>query len=436
MPESRQPHLVIIGAGPAGCSLAGLVAQRGFDVVVCDDEKRPDLLVGESLIPGVVPIFRQLGVEDRVAKMSTLKPGASFFSTGGHRIHFNFKSVERQLPGYSYNTPRPELDNLLRTRAEELGARFVKLRAGVETCRREGQEALRLDDRTRSVLGLSPASDDEPFLIDATGRARLFSRTLGLSAKTGKRNDVAYFAHFENFAHDEVEPGQVIISVLEHGWSWRIPLPGRLSVGVVIDKDHAKTLGDTPEDRLMAAIQNEPLLREKGALAKRVTPVMTYTNYQLLTDRGHGSGWALAGDAFGFVDPMLSPGLFMSLEAARSLDAEVFAKGPSVLRQPNVLAHGLARYDANFKRWHRSWTDLIEYFYDGRIFQLDAARQEAGRRFGERQAGNWFEQHSSFHISSMTCGGNTCSAYSRLLMKFISRCLVWGVPPAETFAVR
>ncbi len=133
---------------------------------------------------------------------------------------------------------------------------------------------------------------------------------------------------------------------------------------------------------------------------------------------------------------MLSPGLFMSLEAARSLDAEVFRHGPGILRQPNALEHGLRRYEANFRRWHRSWTDLIEYFYDGRIFQLDSARQHAHQRFGEKSVGRWMDQHTSYHLASMTCGGNTCAPYSRGLVKFISRHLIWGVPPAETFAVR
>lgn len=435
-PRHPCPHVVILGAGPAGCTLAGLLGQRGFDVTVCDDEKRPDLLVGESLIPGVVPVFRQLGIEDRVAAISTRKPGSSFFTTEGYRLHFHFSTVERQMPGYSYNTPRPELDNLLRERAVELGARFVKVRAGVERCQRDGQPALRLDERTRAVIGLPPACMEEPLLIDATGRARLFSRTLNLKARSGKRNDVAYFAHFENFTHDEVEPGQVIISVLTHGWGWRIPLPGRLSVGIVVDKEHAQTLGNTPGERLENAIRSEPLLRDKGRNARRVTPVMTYTNYQLLSERGHGPGWVLAGDAFGFVDPMLSPGLFMSLEAARSLDEEVFRHGPGILRQPNALEQGLRRYEANFKRWHHSWTDLIEYFYDGRIFQLDAARQHSMQRFGEKHAGRWMERHTSYHIASMACGGNTCARYSRGLVKFLSRYLIWGVPPAETFAVR
>ena len=172
---------------------------------------------------------------------------------------------------------------------------------------------LELDPESLALAGLT--EDGHPdWLIDGTGRARLFARTLDLPAERGDRSDVAYFAHFENFTHDEVDPGQMIISVLDHGWSWRIPLRDKLSVGIVIDKEAAKALGNTPEQRLENAIATEPLLRERGKHARRVTDVMTYTNYQLMSRQGHGKGWIMLGDAFGFADPMLSPGLFMALD--------------------------------------------------------------------------------------------------------------------------
>lgn len=429
------PDVVIVGAGPAGCTLAALLAQRGIACLVFDDDKRPDLLVGESLIPGVVPIFQKLGVEERVAAMSTRKPGASFFVTDdGPRIHFSFKNVEGHLPPYSFNTPRPELDNLLRVRAEELGAQFIHARASFETGTQEGEPTLRLSAESLEKAGLPP--DARPLLVDASGRARAFSRAMNLAAERGGRDDIAYFAHYEDFDHDEVEPGQVLISVLRAGWSWRIPLPGRLSVGIVVSKEHAKTLGATAEERLENALRQEPILAAKGSRARRVTPVMTYTNYQLLSERGHGPGWVLLGDAFGFVDPMLSPGLFMSLEGARQLDECVFSKGVDVLKNPAALKQALDKYSRRIVQWHHAWTELVSYFYDGRIFRVHLAGKNLAMKPSPFNIASVMERHSTFHIASMASGGYTRSAYSRTLMKILSKYLVWQVPEAENFAVR
>lgn len=429
-----QPEVVIVGAGPAGCTLAALLAKRGIPVLVFDDEKRPDLLVGESLIPAVVNVFRMLGIEDRVKEFCTYKPGASFFTTGGDRLHFNFKSVQRILPPYAYNSPRPELDNLLRTRAEELGARFVKARAEIERCDRDGEPSVRLSAASRAVAGLNDGHD--PLLVDSSGRARVFAHAMDLPAIKGKRNDVAYFAHYEDFVHDEVEPGQIIISVLKAGWSWRIPLPGRLSVGIVINKERAKALGETAEERLANAIKDEPLLREKGANAKRVTEVMTYTNYQLLSERGSGPGWILLGDAFGFVDPMLSPGLFMSLEGARLLDEHVFSKGVAFLKQPAALKKALATYADLVVSWHHSWANLVEYFYNGEIFRAYLGGRQLCDTYARWHWVRLLEKHANFHIASMACGGRTRSRYSQGFLRFMCDYLVKDVPPAENFAVK
>jgi flavin-dependent dehydrogenase len=423
MPEET-PVIAIIGAGPAGSALACLLALRGIKAVVFDDDKRPELLVGESLIPSVIPVLRKLGIEERVAEFSVRKPGASFFHGGGTRIHFRFQKRGGN-PGYAYNVPRPRFDKLLRDRAIELGARFVDRRA-VLLKSENPQREIELAPESLALAGLSGHPD---WLIDGTGRSRLFARTLGLPARRGGRSDVAHFAHFEDFEHDEVDPGQIIISVLENGWSWRIPLQGKLSVGIVIDKEAAERLGDTPERRLENAIDTEPLLREKGRNARRVTDVMTYTNYQLISDQGHGKGWIMLGDAFGFVDPMLSPGLFMALESASLLDSFVFAKGKA------TRGH-LDRYCAELRRWHESWQELIEYFYNGNILRM----YEAGSKLAEGKSplnpAKLMERHMSRVIASMAAGVGTRSAYNRNLLRHSSKHLIWGVGEAGHFAVK
>lgn len=430
MTSENQPSdtVVILGAGPAGCTLACLLAKRGIRTVVFDDDKRPGLLVGESLIPAVVPVLRQLGIEDRVREFSVQKPGASFFHASGTRVHLKFTKRGAKEPGYAYNVPRPQFDNLLRKRATELGVTFINQRAKIQKSLHSERD---VELTTESLVAAS--IDDHPaWLIDATGRSRLIARTLKLEAESGTRKDAAYFAHFENFTHDEVDPGQIIISILKHGWAWRIPLQDKLSVGIVLNMNAAKKLGEAPEERLENAIMQDPLMKDKATGATRVTEVMTYTNYQLISNQGHGKGWILLGDAFGFVDPMLSPGLFMALEAANLLDKHLFSRG--------VRSHGLEKqldcYSADLRHWHSSWQKLIDQFYDGRILRM----YEAGSSLSDGK--RWFspgkimERHVRRAIASMASGKGTRSAYNHKLLEVCDKHMVWDVHDREFYAVK
>ena len=426
--------IVIVGAGPAGCTLAALLAMRGVRCLVFDDDKRPSLLVGESLLPTVVTLMRRLGIEDRVAAFSQLKPGVAFLHRGGQRLDFFFprRGLGKEPP-YAYNIPRPEFDRVLRERAEELGVRFVHRRARLEPG--EGDQEIQL---TRECLEATPELGGVPpkLLIDATGRARAFARVLELEARRGKRNDVACFAHYEGFEAESARDGQVVLSILDHGWSWRIPLPGRLSVGVVVDKAAAARHGATAEERLESIIEAEPILRDAGRERRRVSEVMTYANYQLISERGHGPGWIAVGDAFGFVDPMLSPGLFMAMQMAELVDRRVFAGGGAILDDAAAFSRAMKKVEAEMRDWHRGWARIIEYFYDGRIFSL----YEGGTKLRERYA-RWalpalMEKHLTLQITRIVSGISTRRRYGHGLIDFTARHLMWDVMPPDHYAVK
>lgn len=427
--------VAIVGAGPAGCTLAALLALRGIRAVVFDDDKRPPLLVGESLLPTVVTLMRRLGIEDRVKEFSQHKPGVAFLHRSGSRLDFFFpEKAIGDLPNYAYNIPRPQYDNLLRDRAAELGAVFVKRRAGLEAGEPGSGREIQLDAETLAAVP-EFAGRHPKLLVDSTGRARTFAKVMGLGATRGKRNDIAYFAHFENFETDAIREGQVVISTLSRGWSWRIPLPGRLSVGVVVDKEVAKHHGTTPEERLESIIDSEPLLKDAGKNRRRVTEVMTYTNYQLISERGHGPGWVAAGDAYGFVDPMLSPGLFMAMLSADLLDKHAFSPGAGVLDRPARLARGFDKVFAELKDWHHSWDEIIEYFYDGRMYALYDGGVKLRETYGKWALPAVMERHLTKQITGMVSGARTRSRYGQKLLKFTHDHLLWGVPPAAEYAI-
>ena len=57
--------VVVVGGGPAGATVSGLLARSGHRVLVLEREKFPRYHIGESLVPGVLPVLKELGLEER-----------------------------------------------------------------------------------------------------------------------------------------------------------------------------------------------------------------------------------------------------------------------------------------------------------------------------------------------------------------------------------
>ena len=67
--------VAVVGGGPGGASLATYLARAGKRVALFDSGNKPELIVGESLVPATIPFLRRLGIEDEVAEYGTFKPG-------------------------------------------------------------------------------------------------------------------------------------------------------------------------------------------------------------------------------------------------------------------------------------------------------------------------------------------------------------------------
>jgi flavin-dependent dehydrogenase len=336
--------------------------------------------------------------------MGIHKPGVTFCISPEHRFSFSFQSLASKYPRHAYNVPRPAFDNLLREKAIRSGAQFVPRRANPVA---EGR-ALRLSlDDMAWVPGWGGRQPD--LVIDATGRRRLAAKIFGIDSTSGPRRDVSYFAHFANLGTD-APLGHVCINRLATGWSWRIPLRGKTSFGIVLDALSARGLGCSREDRLESALK-DPSLGAHSRHAERISEVVTYANYQLVSNEGHGENWAAVGDAFGFVDPMLSPGMHLALSSADRLDR-------ALSREP--LSKALASYSAEFHRELKAWMDFIAYFYDGRIFHL--------HEFGTASREQWkylpvgmIEKFMSSTLAAMASGFTTASPFSRGILKNFER---------------
>jgi flavin-dependent dehydrogenase len=402
IPASGIRRVAIVGGGPAGATLATLLARRGLDVTVFARHKPPPLVIGESLVPAVVPFLRELGVEEEVASYSTWKPGATFVLDPTDHMSFTFAQVRKAVTNYSYNVPRDRFDESIRQAAIRAGAKLFDVTARLE--RVGDTERLRLTEGTLAATQ-GVLSEQPDLIVDASGRVRLVANALGLPTETGPRRDTALFAHLAGVPL--ICEGHVHTDRMDRGWCWRIPLPGRVSVGLVVPGEVLRSFGDTIEEQYDNYLRKDGTIGAWGSSVKRLTPVVKYTNYQLVTLRGTGPNWVLVGDAFGFIDPVFSSGLLVGFDAAERLARTI----------ENPSERSFQLFERHVADHLRAWQRVVGYYYDGRLFTL----LKLGNRVRQTLLGSVLNWHFETHLPRVFTGEATTHRYSRGLLHFMTQ---------------
>lgn len=393
--------IAIIGGGPSGCALATLLKRKGFQVAVFYLEKRPEIIVGESLVPAIIPMLRALGVEDEVKTYSTYKPGASVWVSKDEEATSPFSYGGGNLPPYAYNVPRIKFDKTIFDLAVREGVTFFNLVAKIE--RVVNTDELRLsDDTISSIKDYFVGQPD--LIVDASGRSRTISRLLDIPTKTGYRKDVAIFAHLSGT--EKIEPYNIHLHRLEKGWNWRIPLPGRTSVGIVINPEHLKKYGSTKEEQYDNYLRSDEILQKFTANAKRETGVVQYDNYQLISQNMYGKNWVLTGDAGGFLDPIFSSGLFLAIKGAFRLADAIEAGTESAFK----------KYQQEQMRELYVWQKLVDTWYSGRLFTLF----KVGEDRMDTALGRFIGPHMQKHLTRIFSGEAVYKPYSRKFLNFVT----------------
>ncbi|MBK7997979.1 MAG: tryptophan 7-halogenase [Verrucomicrobia bacterium] len=404
--------IAILGAGPAASTLAILLARAGKRVALFHKPKAAPLIVGESLVPAIIPMLQQLGVEDEVRAYSMLKPGATFNLSDEVHFTFFFKTLTGRTARYAYNVPRDRFDDTLLNAAKRAGAAVFEITAGVE--RVGTSDRVQLSAETLAATGDFFGGQPD-WIIDATGRVRLLPNLLGISSSEGRRKDVALFAHVDKTVIEH--EGHVHTTRLDHGWSWRIPLPGRVSLGMVLGHEHAQRFGATKEERYDNLLQQDSVLRTVAGGAKRITPVMEYTNYQLVSSRSVGENWALVGDTAGFIDPVFSSGLFLGMNGAFLL-ADAMLKGT-----PDAMKH----YEREVIHHLATWHEIVDYFYNGRLFTCF----KVGQMLRDTLLVKLTFPHMNKHLGRIFSGAASTSPYSVGLLRFAMKYGLKDENPAQ-----
>ncbi|NUZ05464.1 NAD(P)/FAD-dependent oxidoreductase [Piscinibacter koreensis] len=306
--------VLVIGGGPAGSTIAALLAERGRDVVVMEKAQHPRFHIGESLLPANVTLFERLGVREQVEAIGMRKWGAEFVSpTHDHESAIEFAEAHDKSMPYAWQVRRSQLDELLFRNAAAKGARTLE---GTRVRQVEFDDAgatVQVDaaDGTRETWRVR-------YVVDASGRDTLLANQFRCKEKNPRHNSSALYAHFTGVERSlGKREGNIQIYWFEHGWFWFIPLAdGVTSVGAVCWPHYLKTRKKPLTDFFMDTIALCPKLAARMRGATLVSEVHATGNYSYSSSRSSGERYVMLGDAYAFVDPVFSSGVLIAMQTA------------------------------------------------------------------------------------------------------------------------
>ena len=332
--------VVVIGGGPAGSTIATLLSRRGWQVTLFEKDRHPRFHIGESLLPRNMPLFEQLGVMSEIERIGVVKRAVDLTvptSEACARLKFS-EAFDVRNPT-AFHVKRAEFDEILFRNAEANGARVLE---GTEV-----HEVAFGDDERVDVVATDEADGKQlwrcRFLVDASGRQTFLSDRMGLKTRNRRHNSAAIYAHFtgvERRPGDDA--GNISLYWFEHGWFWLIPLRGGItSVGAVVTPAYLKTRSATIEEFFHGTIAACRPLAQRMQSAALASPVTATGNYSYLSTAMFGDRFLIVGDAYAFIDPVFSTGVYLAMYGATSGADAVDA----CLRDPKRQSAYLRRHE-------------------------------------------------------------------------------------------
>jgi flavin-dependent dehydrogenase len=308
--------VAVIGGGPGGSTAAALLARRGYNVIALEKAHHPRFHIGESLLPMNLPVFERLGVLDKVRALGVFKPGADFEADNERGYNtYAFARAIGQSPPHAYQVWRQDFDKMLFDHARECGADA-----------REGHEVVQVEQRGSRESWLDVKTDDgrsycihARYVVDASGRDAFLSAKRKLRRRNDQHQSAAIFGHYRGAERRAgADAGNISIYRFEHGWMWMIPLPdGVMSVGAVCRPDYLKQRKGRTIEFLLDTLKLSPALWRRVEHAELIDNEVRVTgNYSYDSMQMGGPGWVLVGDAFAFLDPVFSSGVYLAMSGA------------------------------------------------------------------------------------------------------------------------
>lgn len=354
---------LVMGGGPAGTTAAALVAEAGYSTLLVERDAFPREHVGESLMPETYWTFERLGVLDQLKKSACAKKvGVQFVNnTGKESAPFFFRSHDDRECSQTWHVERAEFDKMLFDNAADKGATCLDNTRVVDVVF-QGEQIESINLQTRGNI---PQKVTAKVVIDATGQQALLATKLGLRRINPDLRKAAIWQHFQGAYRDEEGGG--VKTVIMHteekqSWFWYIPQANDIvSVGVVGDNDYLLKGRGTPAEIFAAEMEKCSTLKCWLHDAESMDDLQVAKEFSYSTERSAGPGWVLVGDAWGFIDPVYSSGVYFALKSAELAADSVI----DALKSNDLSEEKIGDWIQGFSKQANLIRKLVFAFYSG-----------------------------------------------------------------------
>ena len=356
--------VIVMGGGPAGSSVAGMLAREGRRVILFEKEVFPRHHIGESLMTDTYWTFRRLGLLEKLRESPFVRKYSVQFanSAGKESRPFYFFEAVHHESAVTWQVNRAKFDHLLIDHAADQGV-VVHQGVLVKQVLFEGDRAVgvevQMQDGTREKFFAK-------VVVDATGQSAMLSNKFRWRVRDPKLKKAVLYSYFKG-AHREPDLNGGATLVLRTqpgsgGWFWYIPLEDDItSVGIVANPDYLlQGRGQDLAKIFHEEIEKCEAVRRRVEPGTRVDKIYSILDYSYRSKHNAGNGFIIIGDAYGFLDPIYSSGVLLALKMAE-LAADAIH---DAFNHDDFSAERLGQYQAKLDRGIESMRKLVYAFYN------------------------------------------------------------------------
>lgn len=332
--------VLIVGSGPAGCSAAIFCAQNNLKVTLLDTEEISKPKPGESLHPGIIPLFKQLGFLDQFLSANFLQYTGNWVRWKDSITHFQPFGDDRLEKWYGFQVHRPYFDEILLEHASKLGVNIIR------SCK--ALSPIYLDKKRISGILTSKGKLLSSFVIDSSGNAHWLARKTEVCIQNYSPILIGYYGYVKGECPSRDDAP--LISAENDGWIWTAKIKPQIYQWVRLFFNQSKKIKTSSSS--LVPIEYKELKAISSHRGSNVT--------WRLVSKPAEKGYFIIGDAAFVLDPLSSHGIIKAVMSG-ILAGYLIMKIKQGTNEEQVISY----YNEWMSTWfHKDMQILKEMYYN------------------------------------------------------------------------